>query len=172
VNDHLEVEAYDLVHGRTVLQHVAEPEKGLNQMARAVRPGGWLFIEDPDFAPQLTAELTDPSAAPLAGLLRTLADFMRKKGTADAYFGRRERSLVEQLGFVNVDHEGRSHVNRGGGPHALLALMTFQAVAKPLIAAGVLTQKQMDSVERLCRDPSFYWPGNTVFSAWGQKPSG
>jgi len=172
VNDHLEVEAYHLVHARTVLQHVAEPEKALNQMARAVRPGGWLFIEDPDFAPQLTADLTDPSAAPLVALLRTLADIMRKKGVADAYFGRRERSLMEQLRFINVDYEGWSHVNRGGGPHALLALMTFQSVAKPLIAAGVITQEQMDSVERLCRDPSFYWPGNTMFSAWGQKISG
>ena len=90
----------------------------------------------------------------------------------DFYFGRRERSLVEQLGFVNFDHEGWTRVDRGGGPHAQFANMSFQASTKPMIAAGVITQEQVDSVVRQCRDPSFYWPGHTVFGAWGQKPAG
>lgn len=43
---------------------------------------------------------------------------------------------------------------------------------RPLIAAGVVTQEQVDNAERLYQDPSFYWPGYTLFGAWGQKPLG
>ena len=46
--DDLERGAYDLVHGRAVLQHLSDPEAGLTRMANAVAPGGWLVIEEND----------------------------------------------------------------------------------------------------------------------------
>ena len=38
---------------------------------------------------------------------------------------------------------------------ARLSAMTVQAAAKPMIAAGLLTQEQHDSVQRLFLDPAF-----------------
>ena len=169
--DDLETGAYDLVHCRRLLEHLLEPEKALNRMARALRPGGWLFIEDIDGGSILSTDVTNPSAASMVEFNRAFFDLLRKRGIADFYLGRRERSLVEQLGFVNVDHEGFTRVTRGGGPHAQFAVMTIQAAVRPLIAAGAITQEQFDSVERLYRDPSFYWPEYTLFGAWGQKPA-
>lgn len=40
--------AYDLVHCRFVLQHLAEPAAALRRMAAAVAPGGWLVVEEGD----------------------------------------------------------------------------------------------------------------------------
>jgi ubiquinone/menaquinone biosynthesis C-methylase UbiE len=49
VNDDLEEDEYDLVHCRSVLVELHEPEKALKRMAAAVRPGGWLIIEEDDW---------------------------------------------------------------------------------------------------------------------------
>jgi chemotaxis methyl-accepting protein methylase len=46
--DELESAAYDLVHCRFVLQHLAEPVVALDKMAAAVAPGGWLVVEEGD----------------------------------------------------------------------------------------------------------------------------
>ena len=42
---------FDLVHARLVLVHVTRRHEALETMARALRPGGWLLIEEAD--PQL-----------------------------------------------------------------------------------------------------------------------
>ena len=46
--DEIEEREYDLVHCRYVLEHLIEPEKALKRMADAVRPSGWLLIEESD----------------------------------------------------------------------------------------------------------------------------
>ena len=48
VNDDLELDCYDLVHARYVLLHLKEWEDILKKLADSLKPGGWLFIEDPD----------------------------------------------------------------------------------------------------------------------------
>ncbi len=48
VNDDLEIDCYDLVHARYVLLHLKEWEAVLKKLADSLKPGGWVFIEDPD----------------------------------------------------------------------------------------------------------------------------
>lgn len=171
IKDDLETGQYDLVHCRDVLMHLPEPEKGLKRMANAVRPGGWLLIEEADMGSVLSTDVTNPSAVPFTTVLRALFDFLRKKGIADLYFGRRVRSLVEQLEFIDVVHEGWTRVGRGGEPMMRFPAMTLQAGAKPMIAAGLLTQEQHDGVQRLLLDPTFHPLGPTSFAAWGRRPA-
>jgi ubiquinone/menaquinone biosynthesis C-methylase UbiE len=94
IKDDLETGQYHLVHCRAVLMHLPEPEKGLKRMANAVRPGGWLLIEEADYGSVLSTDVTNPSAVTFTSTLRALYDFLRKKGTVDPYFGRRVRGLV------------------------------------------------------------------------------
>ena len=97
-------------------------------------------------------------------------DFLRKSNILDLYFGRRVRSLVEQLEFIDVGQEGWTRVNRGGDPFSRLHWMTLQASAKPMIDAGLITQEQHESGQHLLSDPDFYYPGGTLFAAWGRRP--
>jgi hypothetical protein len=78
---------------------------------------------------------------------------------------------MEQLAFTNMGQEGVTRVNRGGESWARLNAMTLQAAAKPMIAAGLLTQEQHDSVQRLFIDPAFNYLGLTAFAAWGKRPA-
>jgi len=170
IKDDLETGRYDLVHCRNLLMHLPEPEKGLKRMANALRPGGWLLIEEMDYGSILSVDITNPSAAAYTAILRAGWDFLRKSNILDPYFGRRVRSLVEQLQFIDVGQEGLTRVNRGGDPFSRLDLMTLQASAKPMIDAGLVTQEQHESGQRSLSDPDFYYPGGTLFAAWGRRP--
>jgi hypothetical protein len=103
-------------------------------------------------------------------MVRTFFDLGRKMGINDSYFGRRVRSLVEQLEFTDVGQEGWTRVNRGGDLMSRLHGMTLQASAKPMIDAGLITQQQHESGQRLLSDSDFYYPGATLFAAWGRRP--
>ena len=170
VKDNLETGQYDLVHCRTVLMQLAEPEKAMNRMADAVRPGGWLILEETDYGSIVSTDITNPSAVLFTTILRTVADFLRKKRIVDPYFGRQVRELIEQHGFIDVIQEGWTCMCRGGEPMARFDAATIQMAAKPLIGAGLLSQEQHDSVQRLFLDQTFNYPGLTMFSAWGRRP--
>jgi SAM-dependent methyltransferase len=143
LKDELEKDAYDLVHCRKLLGHLPDPEKALKKMADAVRPAGWLLIEEDDLGSYLSMDVTDPSLAPIVAALRACFDVFGKKGISDdAYFGRRLRSLVEGLGFVDVGQEGFTRVNRGTDPMAGILAATRKVGEKNLITAGLITQEQ------------------------------
>jgi len=170
VKDNLEADQYDLVHCRTLLVTLPEPEKAAKRKADAVRPGGWLMIEETDYGSMLSTDITDPSAVPLTTALKAGNDFLRKMKIVDPYFGRQVRGLIEQLGFIDVIQDGWTCMCRGGEPMALFDAATFQMAAKPMIGAGLVTQEQHENMQRLLRDQTFNYPGFTLFSAWGRKP--
>ena len=62
VRDPLEEATYDLVHARLVLEHLPERGAVLRKLANALRPGGWLVVEDVDYV----------SAVPVSQLGATL----------------------------------------------------------------------------------------------------
>lgn len=168
VQDDLETSEYDLVHCRAVLMHLSEYEKALERMIGSLRPSGWLLVEEADYGSVLSLDLTNPSAVPLISALRIVYDELRKKNT-DIYFGRRVRDLVEGHELTDVGNEGWTSIGRGGTSEAQFRWMTTQVVMKPLIASGAITQQQYENAKRLYEDPSFYFLGFTMFSAWGRR---
>ncbi len=170
VKDDLEEGEYDLVHCRTLLVVIQNPEKALKRMADAVRPGGWLLIEETDYGSILSTDITNPAAGPFVEAWRGGIESLRKMRIIDPLFGRQVRGRIEQLGFTDVGQEGWTRINRGGDPMALFDAATLQMSGKPLIKAGLVTQEQLDNILRLPRDRSFYYLGFTMFSAWGRKP--
>lgn len=140
VKDDLETSQYDLVHCRTVLMQLLEPEKALKRMADALRPGGWLMIEETDYGSILSTDVTNPSAVVLTSTWRAMNDFLRKRRIVDPYLGRRVRGLIEQLGLIDVFQEGWTCMCRGGEPMARFDAATLQMATKPMINAGLITQ--------------------------------
>ena len=95
--DDLERGAYDLVHGRAVLQHLSDPEAGLTRMANAVAPGGWLVIEENDLG--LFTMSGPPQAARATAVMHDLTSRWAAAGALDGFFGRQVPGLVHALGF-------------------------------------------------------------------------
>lgn len=170
LEDPLESSEYDLVHCRTLLMWLREPEKALHRMADAVRPGGWLLLEETDYGSVLSADVANPSAASFTATWRKGIEFLRNNRIADPYFGRRVRKLIEQLGFADIMQEGWTRICRGGEMTARFDSAAVQMAAQPMIESGLLTREQLESMQQFFGDRSFEYPGLTMFSAWGRKP--
>jgi SAM-dependent methyltransferase len=168
VSDTIEEDYYDLVHCRLVLMHITEYRKALEHMARAVKPGGWLLIEEPDFSSTRVNDSENPRAILHNEWNTGFLNGMKQKGIFDGFIGRHVRSFVEGLGFVDVGFEGTVPIYRGGELFARWILMNGDA-----ILGKATDEKSIQILENgrvIFMDPSFYFTGPTFFSAWGRKP--
>ena len=170
LKDELEQGVYDLVHCRKLLHHLSDPEKAVQKMGAAVRPGGWILLEEDDFGSTLSADVTDPAATEYTSAMRALCDSLRNRGIADYYIGRRVRDFVEALGFIDVSQDGWTLMVRGGDPMAQFYEMSASTI-QSLVTQEVITQEQYNTLFRALLDPDFNRPEYTIFSAWGRKPS-
>jgi trans-aconitate methyltransferase len=57
LRDPLPERTFDLVHGRAVLAFLPQPAETLAKLVAALKPGGWLLIEEPDYV----STIPDPS---------------------------------------------------------------------------------------------------------------
>ena len=117
--DPLPEEAFDLIHARLVLLHVPRRHQALQRLARALKPGGWLVIEEFDGRLFDRAIPTaDPvEAAGFRKMMCALAQLMDERGF-EAEWARRLYGRLKLVGLVEVGMEGHVAVREGGNPGA------------------------------------------------------
>jgi 2-polyprenyl-3-methyl-5-hydroxy-6-metoxy-1,4-benzoquinol methylase len=147
LEDDLEKAHYDLVHCRALLMHLPNPSRALRRLVDAVRPGGWLLVEEAEGAASFGA--AEPGHARAAGFdrrSRAVWTALKAAGTMDLDFGRRLPALFEQLGVQDLGHEGVTLIARGGDPMARFLQMTHELLRERLVEAAVLTQTDFDEL--------------------------
>src|SRR4051794_29920487 len=98
---------FDLVHARLVLVHIPDRARALATMVAALRPGGWLLIEDADTALQPLACLDDSGPAQRrANRLRDAVRELLAGRGADLRFGRTLPRALRAAGLVDVAAAG------------------------------------------------------------------
>jgi SAM-dependent methyltransferase len=107
--------SFDLAHARLVLSHVPQREAALARMAAALKPGGWLVIEEfgrPAWEPSLALE-------PVAPRPRAY-DLLLQVGTAHGVveYGPFLPARMQALGLSEIDAGGRVFRWTGGSPGA------------------------------------------------------
>src|SRR5262249_57978266 len=112
--DDLEEGCYDLVHCRFVLMHLPDPLRALGRLAAAVRPGGWLLVEEMDVGSFGAADPAHPRAAGFDRQMQLLHAALQATGTMSFHFGRRLPALVEGQGLRELGHDGATLIGRGG----------------------------------------------------------
>jgi SAM-dependent methyltransferase len=170
LEENLEPAHYDLVHCRAVLMHLPDPIRALRRLVSAVRPGGWLLVEEADGSASFGA--ADPGHRRASGFdrsSRALWATLKATGTMDLDFGRRLPTLFEGLGVRDLGHEGVTLTGRGGDPQARFIQMTDEILRERFVAAGVLTEAEFDELHRAYDDRSFWFVGFTLFGAWGRR---
>jgi len=174
LKDELEPEYYNLVHCRALLQHLPEPEKALSNMASAVKPGGWLLIEEFDNTATPSYDSTNSSADFLYKFMDKAAEIMMRMGPVNPGFGRNVRSLIEKLSLQEIGNEGTSDITRGGEPWAQFIKMSYQTsrmrLEERLTGEDKKILEDMDKVYDILDNPSVYFMSSTLCSAWGKKP--
>jgi SAM-dependent methyltransferase len=159
---------FDLIHARLVLTHVPERERALRNLAGALRPGGWLVVEDPDPDLMPLSCLDGPDEArELANRLRASFRSMLAARGGSLAFGRRLPGLLSGLGLADVGAEAYFPVVHPA--LAVLDRLTYEQVGKGLVAAGLATEaeiaRHLDNVSRGVVTPLMA----PLITVWGRK---
>ena len=170
VQDAIEPSSYDLVHARNLLMHLPDPKTALQRLYAAVRPGGWLMIEDVDNG---TVEAADP-AHPLAAAFDLCAQarikFLLAAGVMDLRYGRTVPIHMGQLDLIDMGNEGVALVGPGDSPMSQLMVQSFRPMDDAMVANGVVGQSEASDAQRAFEDPAFLYRGGLIVAAWGRKP--
>ena len=124
VNDDIENNSYDFVHCRFLLMHLNEYQVALRKMVDALKPGGWLLIEELDYTTYAANDDNDARVVFLNNYNEKRNNLLKEKGIVNPYFGRHVRSLVDGLGLINIGSKGVTDTYRGGETYAQWNLAT------------------------------------------------
>jgi SAM-dependent methyltransferase len=94
---------FDLVHARLVLVHVPDRAAAMANMVAALRPGGWLLVEDadPSLQPLSCLEVLGPEQE-LANKLRSGFRALMAQRGVDLAYGRTLPRLLREAGLSEV----------------------------------------------------------------------
>src|SRR5262249_37893120 len=134
LEDELEAVHYDLVHCRALLMHLPDPLRALQRMVNALRPGGWLLVQETDGAASFgAAHPKHPRAARFDRSSQRFWAALKTGGIMDLDFGRRLPGLFEGLRVRDLEHEGVTLMGRGGDPMARFMHMTNELLRERFV---------------------------------------
>ena len=160
---------FDLVHARLLLTHVPRRIEALASMVRALRPGGWLLIEDADPAlqPLICPDESGP-AQQLANRLRQgFRTLMAGRG-AELAFGRTLPRLLRGAGLDAVQADAFFPIT---SPACIaLEIATVHQIRERLLAAGLATEAEIEQHLTNVASGRLDLATAPLISAWGRKP--
>ncbi|MFT4165689.1 MAG: methyltransferase domain-containing protein [Microlunatus sp.] len=134
--DRLPVHAYHLIHARLVLGHLAEPAAVIDRLIPALRPLGWLVLEEFDPRGYLDGACHQPrtEAEHRANRIRTAFTELLAKRGADLRTGSRIPELLAERGFGEIEIRGSFET----GPNVRrLERANLEQVRDELLAHGI-----------------------------------
>jgi hypothetical protein len=147
-----------------VLMHLPEREQLLGRLITALKPGGWLLLEEQDLF---------PISAVASGVYADLwAAFHRAARTFGARgdWARDLPVLLTAQGLAEVGAEGDVPFFAGGSPMAEFWRLTWEQLRQGIVRAGVAEQ-DVDQALRLLADPQQRFVGPAIVAAWGRRPA-
>jgi SAM-dependent methyltransferase len=143
----------DLVHTRNVLMHVDGADEIIGRLVRALRPGGYLLLEEADYFP-------------LAGVTSSALFEVASALVAKWTWARTMPNTVAQLPVHDINVTIDTSMLRGGSPEAAFWTYTFRSVEHRLTDPGIaasnglpaVAQATFDEAMALLADESFWTP--------------
>ncbi|MEV4532278.1 methyltransferase [Asanoa sp. NPDC049518] len=159
---------FDLVHARLVLVHVPDRAQALANLVAALRPGGWLLVEDADteLQPLACLDETGPAQQRANRLRRAVRELMTRRG-ADLRFGRTLPRALRAAGLVEVAASGCFPV--GGLACDRLEAATVRMVRADLLAAGLASDSEIDAHLAAVEAGELDLTLAPLISTWGRR---
>lgn len=132
--------SYDLVHARTLLLNVNNPEEILTEMVRMARPGGIVAVQEPD----ASAWTCDPPH-PAFDILRTEIVNAFQRSGKDFNIGRRIARMLRESGLDNVRVRPTARVTQVGEYYQTFLLAIAGLVRDGILAGGGITDDEFES---------------------------
>jgi len=157
---------FDLVHARAFLEHVHQREAVLDAMVAALKPGGWILIEDGDWGLYELQEIPEPFRTLSLGAMEHAVKTMGM----DPYTGRSLLPALKHRGLIDCDGAGTVWMMHGGTSSAEWYVGGLARARDALVAAGVVDAETADAAIAQAREPDFSILGPVSLAAWGRKP--
>jgi len=159
----------DLVHARLVLTHVPQRRHALNSMIAALRPGGWLLLEeaDPALQPLLCLEDQGPEQQ-LANRLRRGFRSLMAGRKVDLAYGRTLPRQLREHGLVDVGADAYFPITAPAC--TVLERATVTQIRNQLIDHDIATAADIDQhLDNLDAQRISDLATSPMISAWGRK---
>jgi SAM-dependent methyltransferase len=162
-------DGFDLIHARLLLVHVPAREAALQRLAEALRPGGWLVLEeaDPALQPLVCPDEYDDATALANRLKAGFRELMVGRGV-DLAYGRTLPRLLRGLGLDDVQADAYFPVT--GPACTALERATVGQIRGQLVAAGLATADEIEQHLRNVDSGSLDLATSPLITAWGRKP--
>jgi SAM-dependent methyltransferase len=160
-------EGFDLVHARLVLIHLPEREEALHRMVAALRPGGWLLVEDFDITlqPLVCPDEVTPDQRLANRIKAEFRELLRDRG-ADMDLGRRLPRLFRDAGLTTVGAD--AYFPLAVPPVAALERANTLQVRDAIVARGAVSPDDVDRYLDLTAELDLATA--PLVSAWGRHP--
>jgi SAM-dependent methyltransferase len=161
---------FDLVHARLVLVHLPDRNEVLRRLAAAVRPGGWLVVEDADPALQPLACLHERGPAEeLANRVRRGFRTLLAQRGVDLSFGRTLPALLRGAGLRDVRAEGYFPLT---SPHCReLEAATVRQLREQLVGNRLATESEIDRHLANLASEELDVTTAPLITCWGRRPA-
>jgi ubiquinone/menaquinone biosynthesis C-methylase UbiE len=162
-------DGFDLVHARTVLVTIPEPQEVLAEMVRLARPGGWVASQEPDIE---NAFCYPP--LPAWDRLREIFRASFGRSGADLLIGRRLPELYRQAGLEQIEVVVHAPVYPAGHSRRTLLPDLVRSLRPMIIELGLSDERELAELDQAVRehlaDPRTLALAHLLVVTWGRKP--
>lgn len=165
----LQEQQFDLIVVRLLLQHFADRDAILAKLARALKPGGWLQVEefDTSYGPVFAASTAGERL--FERFLSAKRALMRSKG-GNPEWGREAARSLQDVGLVDVNPVPFVATRHAGSPDLALQLNHTHHLREGLLEMG-MTDEELEKVRDVMLNPSFRASASPLISVQGRKRS-
>jgi ubiquinone/menaquinone biosynthesis C-methylase UbiE len=160
---------FDLAHARLVLMHLLGREVALPQMIDALKPGGWIVVEEFDVFSIFPDSSPQPWEEPMK-ISRAFYEVMTSRGI-DMRYGRRLPQQLRNRGLVNVGAEASMSMWQGDSPGTNMFKLSFEELADSILRSGLVSGAEFEADLKRLGQQDFRMLSPVMWTAWGQVPA-
>jgi SAM-dependent methyltransferase len=163
--------SFDLVHGRTLLITIPEPDEVLAEMVRLAKPGGWVASQEPD----LGGTFCYPANPAWDRLSQLFRESFGREG-ADLHIGRRLAEMYRRAGLTDIEVAAYSPLFPAGHSRRNIRADLVRSLRPVILRQGLADERELDELDRAVRehlaDPDVIALQHLLFVVRGRKPAG
>lgn len=167
--DPLPEAAFDVIHVRAVLTFVPEQRTALQRMATALKPGGWLLVEE--LVPPVTdswGRPDDPDVALARKARRAIMEMVRRGG-GDLSFVQDLPAYLAAAGLTDFGAEGYFVPYRTSAV-AGLTKANIDQLGDAILEAGLMDTAELERYREVLERPDCFYPASmALISVWGRR---
>ena len=134
-------------------------------MIAALRPGGWLLLEEVDFFP---VQISTSSV--YVDFMLALTSTVVAASGRNCLWARALPALVAERGLQALGVEGDFAFLQGGSAMAEFFRLTGEQMRDKVISSGALSADRFDAGLALLDDPKFSAYAGAGIAVWGSRP--